>query len=189
MAAAAIAVGAEPSFEQYSSWKSIGDALAWAEFSDFDVPGSVGHSLLEHLGMAANASMGDLCLVEPEDFKTELNEWSITTSLAVRKARLGEKGRAIKAHHAIRIACGAASTIAERQAEASQITAHDATIACARIIDTISAYERAGFVWRSHRLTAVWGIALTLHVYRVTDLLVVEWTLIIIEYILIHCYT
>ena len=119
MAAASIAVGAEPSFEQYSAWKSVADALAWADFCDFDVPGSLGHSLLEHLGCTASSSMGDLCMISADDFKSELAEWMITTSLASRKGSMAAKGRAIKAHHGICIACGATATIAKETAEAS----------------------------------------------------------------------
>ena len=102
----AVASGAEPSFERYNVWRTVVDAPLWVEFTDFDVEGAVGHSLLDHVGVTANSPMCDLSVIEPVDFKDSLVDWVVVTSMVSRKAKPGERGRAIKAHHGMRIACG-----------------------------------------------------------------------------------
>ena len=69
MAASTAAGKAEPTPDVYATWTTVGHALDWAEFSDYDPPGSNGFAILDLLGVAHSDSIADIGSLHRDEFE------------------------------------------------------------------------------------------------------------------------
>ena len=136
MAALATQSGAEPAAELYSTWTVVGQAFAWAGLSEHSEPG---FSLFEHLGATPDTPLGDLGNLSQAEFDGYLEDWYVTDQAGNQaRAKAVPMGRAKKAGHAMRLACGVARTFADQaafeqlaatqQSTIDSLTAHAATL-------------------------------------------------------------
>ena len=104
--AAAARARAEPTAEQYASWSQVGHALDWAGCNEYQSAGSLGHNILAVLGVDYDSDISDIGWLSQTVYESFLQNWSITNSMGGHSpAPPGAIGKAIKAGHAMRIAC------------------------------------------------------------------------------------
>ena len=106
----------EPTGEVMATWTCMGDALAWAGFSDFSTLGSEGWNICDVLGITCDSDLGDIGVL----YKDYLADWKMQDAMGnLTKAKPGSVGKATRFGHAVRLACSTDLAYAE-QATAQQ---------------------------------------------------------------------
>ena len=84
---------AEPTVEEYCTRQTVGDAMVWAGFSEFDTIGSLGYSFLDMLGVQHSDSIADIGRSGAEEFEQYVDVWETANAMGrLARANPGENG-------------------------------------------------------------------------------------------------
>ena len=87
MAAAVAASRAEPTPEVYASWSTVGNALDWAEFTDYSTPGSNGFAISDLLGVAHGDNIADIGTLCREEYESYIDDWMVPNAMGGKLRR------------------------------------------------------------------------------------------------------